>query len=140
MDRADIVTMANELREAFLSGGADISEKRTVTGGAFFVAGHALGQVERKPNSLRVRLWLADKDRRTFEQRPTFDADSGWLHVVSQEDIGFIRGLIPLAHKAALSGSATATSSPTSERSAPRAATPPRAPVKRTATRTRREP
>jgi len=133
--------MANELREAFLSGGPDITEKRTVTGEAFFVAGHALGQVERKPNSLRVRLWLADKERKAFEGRPTFDADSGWLHIVSKEDIGFIRSLIPGAHKAALRGSATATSSSPAPRSATSTVSSAgtRAPIKRISPRARRE-
>ncbi len=104
--------MSNALREAFLAAGKDIEEKRTVTGSAFLTAGRAVGQFETRANVLRVRLWLADKERRAFEGRPTFDADSGWLHVVSDEDVGFVRGLVTAAHRAAVSGSAAAPSAP----------------------------
>ena len=47
---------------------------------------HAIGQFETRANVLRARLWLLDKERQKLEARPTFDADSGWLHVVSEED------------------------------------------------------
>ena len=96
--------MTNALREAFLAAGNDIEEKRTATGSAFFTDGHAIGQYETRANVLRARLWLPDKERAKLEARPTYDADSGWLHVVSDEDVAFVRGLIPSAQRSAASG------------------------------------
>jgi hypothetical protein len=106
VERADIAGMSNALREAFLAAGKDIEEKRTATGSAFFTAGHAIGQYETRANVLRSRLWLADKERAKVESRPTFDADSGWLHVVSEEDVAFLRGLVQIAYKSASSATA----------------------------------
>ena len=103
--------MSNALREVFLAAGKDIEEKRTATGSAFFTAGHAIGQYETRANVLRSRLWLADKERAKVESRPTFDADSGWLHVVSDEDVAFLRGLVTVAYQSASSGGATAAPS-----------------------------
>lgn len=111
MERADIAGMSNALRESFLAAGKDIEEKRTATGNAFFTAGHAIGQYESRANVLRVRLWLPDKDRAKLEARPTFDADSGWLHVVSDEDVAFLRGLVATAYRSATSGGASAAPS-----------------------------
>jgi hypothetical protein len=111
VERADIAGMVNALRESFLAAGKDIEEKRTATGSAFFTAGHAVGQYETRANVLRARLWLADKDRQKLEARPTFDADSGWLHVVSDEDVTFVRGLVATAYRSAASGSANAVPS-----------------------------
>jgi hypothetical protein len=120
MERADIAGLTNALREAFLAAGKGLEEKRQVTGSAFFVHGHAIGQFELRAGALRARLWLADRDRRTLEARPTFDADSGWLHVVSDEDVAFVRGLIPAASRAASSGNvAVAPSSPRPPATAP---------------------
>ena len=99
--------MSNALREAFLAAGRDIEEKRTATGSAFFTGGHAMGQYETRANVLRARLWLPDKDRAKLEARPTYDPDSGWLHVVSDEDVAFVRGLIPIAQRSAISGTGT---------------------------------
>lgn len=100
MERADVVSLVNSLREAFLAAGADVREKPTVTGGAFLVDGRALGRVDVRVSTVRVRLWLPERERRSFEARPTFDPESGWLHVVSEEDVTFTRGLIDLAYRA----------------------------------------
>ena len=100
--------MNNALREAFLAAGKDIEERRTGSGSAFFTAGHAIGQLESRATALRARLWLVDKERQKLEARPTFDADSGWLHVVSDEDVAFLRILIGVAHRSAASGNAAA--------------------------------
>ena len=104
MERADIVGMSNALREAFLAAGKAVEEKRTAMGSAFFMQGHAIGQFETRASTLRVRLWLPDKDRRTFESRPTFDADNGWLHVVSDEDVAFVRTAIATSYRIAAKG------------------------------------
>jgi len=106
MDRADIAGMTHALREAFLAAGKQIEEKRTATGSAFFTEGHAIGQFETRAAVLRARLWLVDKDRQKVEARPTFDGDSGWLHVVSDEDVAFLRSLLGSAYKAASGGNA----------------------------------
>jgi hypothetical protein len=106
MDRADIAGMSNALREAFLAAGNEIEEKRTATGSAFFTGGHAIGQFETRSTLLRARLWLTDKERQKLEARPTFDGDSGWLHVVSDQDVAFLRGLLAGAYRSASSGTA----------------------------------
>jgi hypothetical protein len=106
MDRADIAGMTSALREAFLTAGKEIEEKRTATGSAFFTAGHAIGQFETRASALRARLWLTDKERQKLEARPTFDGDSGWLHVVSDEDVAFLRSLLGSAYRAASTGNA----------------------------------
>src|SRR5262245_45498445 len=103
--------MSNALRESFLEAGTNVEEKRTATGSAFFAGGHAIGQFETRANVLRARLWLADKDRQKLEARPTFDPDSGWLHVVSDEDVAFVRGLIANAYRSATTGGAGASPS-----------------------------
>lgn len=115
VDRADIATMTNTLREAFLGTGRDVRERRTVTGHAFLVAGRAVGQFEERAGAMRVRLWLSDKERALFEARPTFDRESGWLHVVSDEDVKFVCGLVPSAYRAAASGKASPPSASTVE-------------------------
>lgn len=96
--------MVNTLREAFLASGKDTQEKRTVAGHAFLVGGRAVGQIERRANAIRARLWLPDKERTTFEARPTFDHESGWLYVVSDEDVQFVSELARTAHRAAAAG------------------------------------
>jgi hypothetical protein len=106
MDRADVATMSNAMREAFLGSGRDVAERKTVTGSAFLVSGRAIGQYEERAGTLRARLWLGDKERAAFESRPTFDRDSGWLHVISDEDVKFVCGLVPAAYRAAASGKA----------------------------------
>ncbi len=106
MDRADVATLSNTMREAFLGSGRDVAERKTVTGNAFLVSGRAIGQFEERAGTLRVRLWLADKERAAFEGRPTFDRDSGWLHVISDEDVTFVTGLAAAAYRAAASGKA----------------------------------
>ena len=138
--------MENALREAFVAAGRDMKERRTVTGRAFLVGGRAVGQYEERAGLLRARLWLADKERATFEARPTFDRDSGWLHVVSDDDVRFVNGLIPAAYRAASSGKASppsartvelpnATSIPTSAEKRKSAASPRRSSVRPTRTR-----
>ena len=102
--------MSNALREAFVAAGKDIEEKRTATGSAFFTGGHAIGQYETRANVLRARLWLPDKERSKLEARPTYDPDSGWLHVVSDEDVAFLRGLLPSALRSGASGSGAPSS------------------------------
>lgn len=96
--------MASALRDALASSGTDVTEKRTGTGRAFLVAGRALGQLDETALGVRVRLWLPEKERRAVERRPTFDTDSGWLHVVSDDDVAFVRGLLPVAYRAAATG------------------------------------
>lgn len=108
MVRTDVAAMSSRLRDAFASAGSDVDERRTGTGRAFLVSGRALAQLDDGPSLLRVRLWLLEKDRRAVEGRPTFDSGSGWLHVVSDDDVAFIRGLIPLAYRAAAKGEAGA--------------------------------
>ena len=120
MERVDIAGMGNALREAFRAAGKDIEEKRTAMGSAFFARGHAIGQFETRANVLRARLWLADKERSKLEARPTYDPDSGWLHVVSDEDVAFVRTLVPSALRSAASGSGN----PSSPRQPLDAATP----------------
>jgi hypothetical protein len=117
--------MASELREAFASAGPKVEERRTGTGRAYLVDGRMVGQVDENPGSLRVRMWLVDKDRSSFEQRPTFDAQKGWMVVVSDDDVGFVRGLVPAAYRAAAEGKATATSIAKEPGQATRAAFPP---------------
>jgi hypothetical protein len=112
VDRADVAALTAALSEAFLAAGNDIRERRTVTGSAFLVDGRVLGQIDVRSSVVRVRLWLPEKDRRTFETRPTFDPESGWLHVVSEDDIRSVRSLLPVASRAAASGSDTAPPSP----------------------------
>jgi hypothetical protein len=104
MPRADIATTVNTLREAFLASGKGTHEKRTVAGHAFLVDGRAVGHIERRANAVRARLWLPDKERKAFEARPTFDRESGWLYVVSAEDVAFVREMAKVAHRAAAAG------------------------------------
>lgn len=106
MERADIAAMAESIREAFLSAGDGIREKRTVTGRAFLVEDRAIGQTDVRAGTLRTRIWLPDKERRAFESRPTFDLDSGWLHLVSDDDIQFVRNILPVAYRAVRAGTA----------------------------------
>jgi hypothetical protein len=115
MERADMASMTNTLREAFVAAGRDVRERRTVTGRAFLVAGRAVGQFEERSGTLRARLWLADKERGAFEARPTFDRDSGWLHVISDDDVRFVCGLVPAAYKAAAAGKGAPPSANTVE-------------------------
>lgn len=96
--------MASALRDALASCGSDVTEKRTGTGRAFLVAGRALAQLDESVLGLRVRLWLPQKERRAVERRPTFDTDSGWLHVVSDGDVAFVQSLLPVAYRAAATG------------------------------------
>ena len=107
--------MMNTLRQAFLASSDEVNERRTVAGHAFLAGGRAVGQFEARANMLRARLWLADKDRAVFESRPTFDRESGWLHVVSDDDVRFVCGLVPAALKAASSGRAAPPSASTVE-------------------------
>jgi hypothetical protein len=113
--RADLIAMENTLREAFVAAGRDVRERGTVTGRAFLFDGRAVGQYEKRSGGLRVRLWLGEKERATFEARPTFDRESGWLHVISDEDVKFVARLIPAAYKAASSGKASPPSASTVE-------------------------
>jgi hypothetical protein len=122
--RTDVAAMSSSLRDAFTSAGPEVEERRTGTGRAFLVAGRAMGQIDESPALLRVRLWLVEKDRRSVEGRPTFDSASGWLHVVSDDDVAFVRGLIPLAYRAAVAGGAGAA--PTGPGGAPWDVTGPR--------------
>ena len=101
--------MASELREAFASAGPKVEERRTGTGRAYVVGGRVVGQVDETPGSLRVRMWLVDKDRSTFEGRPTFDSQSGWIVVVSDDDVAFVKKMVPDAYRAAAEGKQTAT-------------------------------
>lgn len=107
--------MMNTLREAFLAADREVNERRTVAGHAFLMGGRAVGQFEARANMLRARLWLADKERAVFEARPTFDRDSGWLHLVSDDDVRFVCSLVPAAFKAASSGRAAPPSARTVE-------------------------
>lgn len=115
VERADIATMMNGLREAFLASGREIRERGTVAGTAFLVGGRAVGQYEARGGMLRVRLWLTDTERATFEARPTFDRESGWLHVVSNEDVKFVSSLVPAAYRAASAGKGSPPSASTVE-------------------------
>jgi hypothetical protein len=112
MDRADVAALASSLREAFLAGGKDMRERKSVTGQAFLLGGHAVGQIDVRANVVRSRLWLPEKERRRFESRPTFDPESGWLHIVSADDVAFLRELLPVACRAATSGSDAAPPAP----------------------------
>lgn len=112
MDRADVAALANALREAFLAAGKDMRERKTVTGQAFLLGGHAVGQIDVRANVVRARLWLPEKERQRFESRPTFDPESGWLHVVSDDDVGFLRTLLPVACRTAASGGEAAPPAP----------------------------
>ncbi len=123
MDRADVAALANSLREAFLAAG-DVRERKTVTGQAFLLGGHAVGQIDVRANVVRARLWLPEKERQRFESRPTFDPESGWLHVVSADDVGFLRDLLPVACRAAAAGSDTAPPAPRGVEIAPPRKTP----------------
>jgi hypothetical protein len=123
--RTDIAAMASALRDAFASAGPKVEERRTGTGRAYLVGGRVVGQVDETPGSLRVRMWLVDKDRSAFEGRPTFDARSGWMVVVSDEDVGFVRGLVPVAYRAADEGKPTATPTVEAPGQTTRAASPP---------------
>lgn len=133
MERADIATMANALREALLASGPDVRERRTVTGQAFLLSGRPIGQIDHRPNTLRARLWVAERERRLFEARPTYDAESGWLHVVSDDDVAVVAKLAPAAYRAVSSGTASATPSAPREIGAvpPRPVTRAPAPAKR---------
>lgn len=115
VDRADVATMTNAMREAFVRAGGDVRERKTVSGNAFLTSGRAVGQFEERAGTLRVRLWLPDKERAAFEARPTFDRESGWLHVVSDEDVKFVCGLVPAAYRAAASGKGVPPSASTVE-------------------------
>ena len=123
--RTDIAAMASALRDAFASAGPKVEERRTGTGRAYLVEGRVVGQVDETPGSLRVRMWLVDKDRGVFEGRPTFDAQSGWMVVVSDEDVGFVRELVPVAYRAAAEGKRTATPAVNGSGQTTRAASPP---------------
>lgn len=112
MDRADVAALANALREAFLAGGEDMRERKTVTGQAFLLSGRAVGQIDVRANVVRARLWLPERDRQRFEARPTFDPESGWIHVVSREDVEFVRKLVPVACRAAAAGTDAAPPAP----------------------------
>lgn len=118
VERADVATMMNSLREAFLASGRDIRERGTVAGTAFLVSGRAVGQFEARGGMLRARLWLTDKERASFEARPTFDRQSGWLHVVSNDDVKFVSSLVPAAYRAASAGKGSPPSASTVEVSA----------------------
>lgn len=107
--------MTNTLREAFVASGRDVRERKTVTGRAFLVGGRAVGQYEERAGGLRARLWLADKERTAFEARPTFDRESGWLHVVSDDDVKFVCGLVSAAYRSASSGKGSPPSASTVE-------------------------
>lgn len=107
--------MSNTLREAFMASGRDVRERKTVTGRAFLVGGRAVGQYEERAGALRARLWLTDKERASFEARPTFDRESGWLHVVSDEDVKFVCSLVPAAYRAASAGKGSPPSASTVE-------------------------
>jgi len=115
VDRADIATLTNTLREAFVRAGTDVRERRTVAGHAFLVSGRAIGQFEERAGALRARLWLPDNERSTFEARPTFDRESGWLHVISDDDVRFVSGLAAAAYRAASSGKGSPPSASTVE-------------------------
>lgn len=138
MDRADFATTTNVLREAFLKSGPDVRERKTVAGHAFLVSGRAIGQFEERAGGLRARLWLTDKERAAFEGRPTFDRESGWLLVISDDDVRFVSALAQTAHRAASSGKGTPPSASTIEM--PNALAAEVADDKRKASATRRAP
>lgn len=120
--------MASALRDAFASAGPGVEERRTGTGRAFLVEGRVLGQVDEGSGSLRVRMWLVAGDRPAVEARPTFDPQSGWMVVVSDDDVGFVRELMPSAYRAAAKGEETAAPAQRDEATrgqATRAASPP---------------
>ena len=122
MERADIAAMVESLREAFLASGEGVREKRTVTGRAFLLEDRAIGQIDVRAGALRTRVWLPDRERRAFGSRPTFDSDSGWLHVVSDDDVQFVRRILPLAHRAVKNGTALPAGTRAVEQAAPEAA------------------
>ncbi len=92
-----------------------LRERGTVAGTAFLVGGRAVGQFEARGGLLRARLWLTEKERASFEARPTFDRESGWLHVVSNEDVKFVSSLVPAAYRAASGGKGSPPSASTVE-------------------------
>ena len=100
--------MASALRDAFASAGPEVEERRTGTGRAFLVSGRVIGQVDEGSGSLRVKMWLVAGDRSAVARRPTFDPQSGWMVVVSDDDVGFVRELAPGAYRAASKGEDTA--------------------------------
>lgn len=102
--------MASALRDAFASADPKVEERRTGTGRAYLVSGRMVGQVDERSGAVRVRMWLADRDRTSFQRRPTFDEQSGWMVVVSDDDVDFVRELVPAACRAALEGRATPAS------------------------------
>lgn len=105
----------NTIRDAFGRAG-DVRERSLVAGRAFLhPSGRAIAQVEERGGTLRARVWLADKERAAFEARPTFDRESGWLHVVSDDDVRFVCGLAPAAYGAATNGRASPPSASTVE-------------------------
>jgi hypothetical protein len=117
--------MASALRDVFASAGPDIEERRTGTGRAFLVSGRVIGQVDEGSGSLRVKMWLVAGDRPAVERRPTFDPQSGWMVVVSDDDVGFVRELVPAAYRAASKGERTAAPTPEPPEQATRAAPSP---------------
>lgn len=123
--RTDIAAMASALRDAFASAGPEVEERRTGTGRAFLVGGRVIGQVDEGSGSLRVKMWLVAGDRSAVERRPTFDPRSGWMVVVSDDDVGFVRELAPGAYRAASKGEDTAAPAPEASGQATRAAQSP---------------
>ena len=116
MERTDLGTMTNAMREALLGAGPDVRERPLVNGHAFLhPSGRAMGHIEERAGTLRARLWLPAKERSAFEARPTFDRQSGWIHVVSDEDVRFVSGLAPAAYRAATSGTAALPNASTVE-------------------------
>lgn len=115
MERADLETLKDTLRDALLKSGREVRERKTVAGRAFLVDGRAVGQFEERNGSLRVRLWLADEERAAFEARPTFHRESGWLLVVSDDDVTFVCGLATAAFRAASAGKGSPPSASTVE-------------------------
>ena len=117
--------MASALRDAFASAGPEVEERRTGTGRAFLAGGRVFGHVDEGSGSLRVKMWLVAGDKAAVERRPTFDPQSGWMVVVSDDDVGFVRELAPGAYRAASKGEETSAPSPEAPRQATRAAQSP---------------
>lgn len=108
--------MTDRLREAFVSAGADVRERSLVAGRAYLhPSGRAIAQVEERAGTLRARVWLSDRERAALESRPTFDRSSGWIHLVSDDDVRFVCGLAAAAYRAATTGRASPPSASTVE-------------------------
>lgn len=114
MDRSQIAATAAALRRSFAAAGPDVVEKRMFGGHAYLVKDRIVGHIEERPDSLRVRLRLPDREQREIEARPTYDATGRWpaLLIVSTDDVAFVERAVPAAYRHVSSGASAAPSAP----------------------------